>query len=350
VTDLAICGDGFFSLQGNFDGLEGEFFSRAGQFEFDGDGFLVNPGGLRVQGYGLDGNGELGNTVGDIQVDSRALPPESTSNIEMIANLDADTEVSGVPFDIQDPGATSDFTTSVTAYDSLGRSHPVELYFTKTANAPTPQWEYNVVTGGADVNPPLPDDFALLGTGTMSFDANGALTDATLTDVNVAWEGANTETIQLDFGSTIASGGTGVDGITNYASTSSTTFLSQDGYSSGELAGIQISDAGLLEGLFTNGQSRSLGQVSVTRFTSDDGLSRWGGGMYRETDDSGPPMQGIAGTGGRGSLTSGSLESSNVDLASEFVNLISIQRGFQSNSKSISTADEMLSSIITLKR
>ncbi len=350
VTDLAIRGDGFFVVSGMADGVRGTFYTRDGQFNLDENGFMENAAGLRLQGYPIDANGQVLGTVGDIQIDMNSIPPQATTSVEVVGNLDADQAVSATPFDITDPTGTSDFSTTMTVYDSLGTPRELQFYFKKVQDAPTPQWEVNAVAAASDVDPPPPGDYALLGTGTLDFNTDGSLANNTLTSVNVSWEGAAAATIAIDLGSPTGGGGTGVDGITTYSSPSATTFLSQDGYGSGDLAGLTINDAGLIEGQFTNGQSRALAQIATAKFSNNQGLERRGDGLFAQTRQSGEPAVGAAGSGGRGALVSGSLENSNVDMAEEFVQMIALQRGFQSNSRTISTADEMLAEVVQLKR
>ncbi len=350
ATDLAIRGDGFFVVGGTFDGVRGTYYTRDGQFNLDGDGFMVNGAGLRVQGYPIDSTGQVLPTMGDIQITMNSIPPQATTNVEVVANLDAELDVNTTPFDISDPSGTSDFNTSMTVYDSLGTPRELQIYFTKTQDNPTPQWEYNVVTESTNVDPPPAGTYALLGTGTLDFNTDGSLSNNSLSNVTVNWEGADPANISLDLGSPTSTGGTGLDGVTTYASPSATTFLSQDGFGSGDLAGLQINEDGVIEGQFTNGQTRTLAQVATAKFANNDGLERRGDGLWGETQASGAPAVGAPGSGGRGTVLAGSLEGSNVDMAEEFVQMISVQRGFQSNSRTITTADEMLSEIVQLKR
>ncbi len=350
ATDLAIRGEGFFVVDGTHDGVRGTYFTRAGQFTLDGEGFMVTDNALKVQGYPVDSNGSVVNSLGDLRLEMNSIPPAPTASVEVMANLDADALVNPAPFDITDPNGTSDFSTSMTTYDSLGRPHQLQFYFKKLAEVPTPQWEVNVVTDAADINPPPAGQFALLGSGTLDFNTDGSLANNTLTTVTANWMGAAAAPIALDFGNGTVGGGSGVDGLTTYASPSATTFLSQDGFGSGDIAGLQIGEDGLVEGLFTNGQRRALGQIATARFASNEGLERRGAGLYAEAVKSGAPVVGTASSGGRGSIAAGTLEASNVDLATEFVTMISTQRGFQSNSRTITTADDMLSEVVQLKR
>ena len=350
TTDLAISGDGFFVVNGTFQGVNNSYYTRNGAFTLDENGFLQNGDGLRVQGYAADGNGGLLTAIGDMQIDTAAIAPSATNDLSIVANLDADQAVSGVAWDPANPGNTSDFSTSVTVYDSLGNEHQLEIYFQKTATTPNATWDYHVMAAGSELDPASANPLEELGTGTATFGTDGSLTSYDLNSVTANWLGADPATINLNFGSDTASGGSGVDGLTQYSLDSSVTFMSQNGYNSGDLAGLAIDDAGMLTGMYSNGEQRALGQLAMARFASNDGLTRQGSSLFAETRESGQAVVGAAGSGGRGSVLSGNLEASNVDLAQQFVEMISLQRGFQSNSRSITTADEMLGDVISLKR
>lgn len=350
ATDLAISGDGFFVVNGNVDGVAGNYYTRAGQFHLDNQGFLVNADGLRVQGLNVDTTGNLGTTVGDLLINGGTIPPTATQNVSLDANLDADRAVDATPFNIADPSGTSDWSTSVTVYDSLGTAHQMTMFFKKTADAPTQNWDVHVAVAGSDVTPAVATDFTEVGTGTLSFDANGALTSNTLGTVNVAWAGAAGGTIDLNLGSPTATGGTGVDGITAYATESGASAVDQDGNSTGQLTDYQVLTDGTVQGRYSNGESRALAQLSTATFRSVDGLQRRGGSLFSSTIASGDAVMGTPGEGGFGSIQAGNLEASNVDLAHEFVSMITIQRGFQGNSRTITTADEMLTEVVSLKR
>lgn len=347
TTDLAIQGEGFFMVTPP--GGSAPLYTRAGQFELDQDGFLVNPQGMRVLGYGVDAGGQLSGATSELQVPLTALAPTATSNVRIQANLGSQEPVATAPFDLAAPDSSSQYQTAVTVYDSVGEAHQVELYFTKLSDSPQ-QWEVNVTATASDVDPAPAGERALLGTGTLDFNTDGSLASNTLGPVGVAWSGAAATSINLDLGSNTGAGGTGVDGLTGYAGDSAASFISQDGNSSGDLGGFDIGDDGTLTGLYSNGESRTLGQLATARFTAPSGLLRQGGGLFAATLDAGEPTVAAPGEGGHGSVVSGTLEASNVDLASEFVHMIAVQRGFQSNSRSITTADEMLSEIVNLKR
>jgi flagellar hook protein FlgE len=349
ATDLAIRGDGFFMVR-DAAGRNAPLFTRAGQFEVDEEGFMVDLSGNRVQGYGVDSAGEISNALGNLFVNTASLAPTPTSAVQIDATLNAETAIDPAAFDLNDPSTTSDFMTAITVYDSLGVDHQLELYFKKTAEAPTAQWEVHVAAASGDVSPPGAGDRVLLGTGTLDFNTDGSLAASSLGSVNVQWSGAAAATISLDFGNPTGAGGTGVDGITTFAGESAASFVNQDGNGSGDLGGFTITNDGMLTGMYTNGETRTLGQFAIARFVATGALERVGNGLFTATQESGDPIVGRPGVGGNGEILAGSLEASNVDLAAEFVNMIAVQRGFQGNSKSITTADEMLNDVVNLKR
>lgn len=347
-TDLALNGDGFFVVKGAVDGVSGNFFTRAGQFNIDKSGFLVNPNGLQVQGYAANPDGTFQAALSSIKAPTSALPPNATSKIAVTANLDSSQKVLTAAWDAQNPSLTSNFSTTMTTYDSLGNSHTLDVYFRKTADN---SWDYHVLANGSELATPVTGN-SEVGTGTLTFTSDGALdTLTTGTAVSVDWAGATAgQGITLDFGTPIASGGTGLDGTTQFASPSNVSSQSQDGYASGDFSGVAVDGQGVVTGLYTNGQKLAIGQLAVAKFRSNEGLGRAGQNLWIDTRDSGPAAMGTAGSGGRGAMSAGALEGSNVDLAEEFVGLIQHQRSFSANSKTITTADEMLQELINIKR
>lgn len=347
-TDLALSGDGFFVVRGAVDGVVGDFYTRAGQTGLDHEGFLTNGAGMKLQGYAASNGGFLGATS-DIQVPSGALAPKATSSFELDANLDANATVPTAAWDPQNPAATSNFSTSTTVYDSLGNAHSVDVYFTKTASG---AWDYHALVEGGEVASGTPGQNTEILTGTLTFDTNGALqSNAVSAGGTVDFVGATPgQAIAFDLGTSTAAGGTGLDGITQYGSPSNVSQQAQDGFASGSLSGISIDASGVVNAAYTNGQKVPVAQIAVAKFAANDGLARAGHGLWAATRESGSAAIGAAGAGGRASLVSGALESSNVDIAGQFVELISHQRAFQANSKTITTADEMLQELVNLKR
>lgn len=349
ATDVALNGDGFFVVKGSVQGSTGDFYTRAGQFKIDQSGNLVNPDGMQVQGYAALANGQFASKASSLTVPTSALPPLPTSKMNVVANIDAGATTPVAAWDPQNPATTSNFSTSMTVYDSLGKSHNVDVYFRKTgANT----WDYHVLAAGGEVVGGIPGQNVEIGNGSLTFNTAGALdTITTTTPTSVSFTGATAnQSIALNLGSTVSGGGTGLDGVTQFASPSSVSSQSQDGYASGDLSGVTIDGNGVLSGVFTNGQKIPVGQLSIAKFRSNEGLGRAGQNLWTSTRASGDPALGTAGSGGRGAVSAGTLEQSNVDLADQFVQLIAHQRAFSANSKTITTADEMLQELVNLKR
>ncbi len=361
--DIGIDGDGFFLVR---DSAGATYYTRAGEFSISRDGFLVNSEGLFVQGYQADASGAITGTIANMDVSSTSTPPNVTSAVRVTANLDSRVSALSTGFDINDIADTSHFSTSLTVYDSLGNEHLVTTYFTKvyedTAGGTGNYWQWNAVSEGAAGD-------AVMGLGYLQFDQSGALVAEDIADMDVDptsptglnlpdpmsdfdFTGgvAQSQAIAFDFGTGTASGGSGLNGTTQFGSISSTLFQSQDGYASGSLKSLSFNQEGIISGLYTNGQTRTLGEVVLGIFNNPHGLSKMGKNLYGESYDSGQPIIGAPNGGGRGRLLSNSLELSNVDLAEEFVKLITAQRGFQANSRVITTTDEMLGELVNLKR
>lgn len=349
ATDLALNGDGFFVVNGNVDGIAGNFYTRAGQFTIDKDGYLTNPAGLKVQGYQANADGTFDASISSVRAPTAALPAQVTANISVTANLDASAATPTAVWNAQDPANTSNNSTTITVYDSLGDAHTVDVYFRKTADN---TWDYHALVSGADLNPPVAGN-AEVGSGNLSFTTNGALdTLTTTTAISIDFGGGATagQAIALDFGTPIAAGGTGLDGTTQFASPFSVSAQSQDGYASGDFSGVAVDGQGVVMGLYSNGQKIAMSQLAIAKFRSNDGLGRAGQNLWIETRDSGTAAMGTAASGGRAAVSAGTIEGSNVDLAEEFVGLIQHQRSFSANSKTITTADEMLQELINIKR
>lgn len=347
-TDLAISGGGFFMVEGNAGGIDGRFFTRAGQFSIDATGQLVNPNGLQLMGYSANDSGTLGADLGPISVGGRTLPASATTEATISANLDANEPVLAAPWDPADPGATSNFSTSTTVYDSLGNAHEVTVYYRKTADN---AWDWHAMTDGGDVvggTAGVPFEGA---SGSLTFTTDGALDTETPGPSTWSFTGATPgQTIDFDFGESIADGGDGFGGSTQLANESATNGIEQNGFSGGNVAGISVAADGIVTGVFSNGQRRVLGQVALADFGSEAGLDRAGQNLWVATERSGEALVGAPGAGGRGSIVAGALEGSNVDIGQEFVDMIAFQRGFQASSRVITTADEMYGELVNLKR
>lgn len=345
ATDLALDGPGYFVLKGSQSGVQGQFYSRAGQFTVDHDGFLTSLGGLKVQGYPTSGVGQARGGLGDLQVGNASAAAVPTANVTLRANLNASAPIQ--VFDPANPSATSAFSSPATIYDSLGKAHTVDVYWNHTA---TGTWEFHAMTAGENVTGGTAGVPSEIATGTLDFDTNGALASVTQSSNFMPNGATQPQALTFNFGDPTSLGGTGLTGLTQFDAVGATTFVSQDGNGFGALAGIQINGKGEVVGSFTNGVTRTLGQVAVANFQAPDRLQRSGGNMLMESTDSGQPTIGDPASGGRASIVAGALEQSNVDLANEFVRMIAAQRGFQANSKTISTADQLLQELMQLKR
>jgi flagellar hook protein FlgE len=346
--DVAISGGGMFVMKGNHAGRPGQFYTRDGRFQLDNKGFVVDQHGLRLQGYAIDAKGTRGVSPGDLALGGRQSPPVPSSLANMTLNLDSSKAVPP-PFDPADPQNTSTYATSITVTDSTGASRHVDLYFRNGGGSPA-TWEVHAMADGGDLAGGTAGTPMEIGTGTLTFDTDGKLMAQSMS-ITASFNGATpNQAINLDFGDDIASGGTGLGGTTSFASASTVSAADVDGRGAGNLTDISISDDGTIEGIFDNGERRKLAQVALADFASLEGLERAGDGLVVETTASGKALIDVAGAGGRGSLVSGALEASNVDLGTELVTLIAYQRAFQANAKTVTTADEMMNDVNNLKR
>ena len=348
-TDMAISGDGFFVVRGSVDGVNGTFYSRAGQTTVRNDGTLINAQGLELQGYPSNGDGTFSSSLGAIRVPSAGLPPRATGRMNVSANLDSTATTPTAPWDVNNPGTTSNFSTTMTVYDSLGNGHTVNVYFRRTA---ANTWEYHALANGSEVSGGTAGRNTEVAAGTLTFGPTGALqSQASTAGGTVSFNGARaSQALTFNFGTPVSSGGTGLDGITQFASASSVGAQSQDGYAVGDLSNLRVDSDGTVNGVFTNGQLVPLGKLALARFRANDGLGRAGHNLWTATRESGEPALGTPGAGGRGALVAGSLEQSNVDITQQFVALVSHQRSFQANSKTFTTADQMLQEMMNLNR
>ena len=330
-TDVGINGNGFLMVSTG----TGEAYTRAGNFSFNNVGELVNSDGFRVLGYQAV-NGVVNKDVPPSPVQialGASLPPSQTSALSITANLDSQAAT----------GST--FSTAVQTIDSLGASHTVTFTFTKTA-ATTWDWAATIPavdTGGTAADPPVQ-----VGTGSFTFDSNGVLTsptaDATLAFAGLANGAAD---MNVTFGILDAEG---KPRFTGYSAPSSVSSITQDGYTSAVLRDINIDGSGVIRGIFDNGQVKPLAQLAMANFSNVEGLLKFTGSTFVTSPTSGEPSVGVAGTGGRGTISGSSLELSTVDIAEEFTSLIISQRGYQANSRVISATDQLYQEAINLVR
>jgi len=467
ATDMAISGDGFFVVSPLDE--DDSYYSRAGNFRFDNNGYLVDPHGYALQGWEMeattDSDGTTYRTVGsptDIRMENFQSDPNPTSYVNMVTNLDPGATDNSTnttdPFfammgnwdgSADDPIASTQYAYSTTlkVYDDIGTAHNMTTYFDpvdlSNAGGDT-AWEFMVtVEPSADkrilegddgssqaIGQSLTSAAGLLMVGTITFtsgtisgvsaytlqsngNAHGGVKDLDnwkLADFSTSgWptctanflgksnasssiaSASNASNIQIDFGISngdlTSNGGTYTEGwdvstgaiptnagmVGNVGTTStlanfldpsvdalasqsfdtggsSTLFESQDGYSAGVLQNLSVSREGVLSGHYSNGEVLELYAVTLATFTNEHGLWREGGNLFSETNDSGPALTGQAGSTGKGTVDGNALETSNVDMATEFVRMITTQRGFQANTKVITTADSMLGEVIAMKR
>jgi flagellar hook protein FlgE len=262
------------------------------------------------------------------------LAPKATTSVNVAANLSANTAVNGT------------FSTTITVYDSLGNGEPANLTFTKTANN---AWSYAATVTTQDATGQ--SSTQSIGGGTLTFDpSSGNLTANTPTQtpaVTLPGSGATIPSITYDFGS---ASGSGTGGLTQSASDSVVSSQGQNGYTSGDLSGVQVGQDGTVSGVYSNGQTIAVGQLAIAKFPSNPGLTCAGNNLWIPSQGSGTPALGAAGAGGRGAITAGSLEQSNVDITAQFVDLIAQQRAFQADSKTITTADQMMQDLMQMKQ
>jgi flagellar hook protein FlgE len=347
--DLAIRGNGFYTVAGDHEGVPGNYYTRDGQFHLDNTGTVVNNEGLKLQGYMIDATGTQSATLGDLVIGGQS-PPHATTAVNMAVNLNSGETPPALPFDPANPGDTSNFSTSTTVYDSLGAPHRADVYYRN--NGPG-QWEWHALVDGGELTGGTPGTATEIATGTLGFTPNGDLDTETPGTSSADFLNATPgQAIVFDFGDAITTdGGTGKAGTTQYAASSSTVNgIDQDGFGAGSLTDVLVAEDGTMRGVFSNGQSRDMARIALATFQSEDGLQRAGNELFLETPRSGQALMGGASTGDRGAISAGSLEGSNVDLGNELVTMIAYQRAFSANSKTVTTADEMLQEVTNLKR
>ncbi len=404
ATDLAIGGEGFFVVR-DPNNANNDFYTRAGEFRFDKDGNFTNPAGYIVRGWALDpSTGEDYGSLTDVTLSSFTSSPSETQKMTVITNLNSDA-TSNIPNLANAWNGTNsppidssnyEYQTTVKVYDSLGSTHDLTVYYDP---GDTPgEWQY-IVTCNPDED--ARTDAAgtagagLLARGTINFvAASGTISNMTmdrfdpnnpsgagdgvknwddLSDLD-NWQGiedaANTDSngylvfhpqfingstmnVELDIGCKSDLSSNWIPSSlssSQFSSASTTVFQSADGYGAGDLQSISVDTDGVITGQYSNGQVLPLYRVALAKFQNNDGLFKVGGNLWRETRLSGDPITGAPGTNGTGNISANSLEQSNVDIANEFVKMITTQRGFQANSKIITVTDQMLADLINLKR
>jgi len=375
-TDLAIMGNGFFIL----DDMGKELYTRAGAFSLDADGILVNPAnGMKVQGWmAREVNGY---TVLDVSRPTEQLvipvggkdPAKETTMVQFACNLDK--RIPELPENASgDQVLRSTWSTTIKIYDSFGDVHDLQVEFTRvpgTANS----WNARVNVDPQNANPTN----ATIGFGeeapaaggpttfVVNFSNNGTLLSAedgagnvsgasgrvqmnVAYDVQTATPNEDGTPVRQEFVLNLGEVGGFTKSITQYAESSSTKAVEQDGHTMGYLDDFKIDSSGIITGVYSNGSTRVLGQVAMATFPNQGGLEKAGDNTFRKSNNSGMANIGPSGVAGKGKIIAGTLEMSNVDMADQFVDMIVTQRGFQANSKTIQTADQLLQELLTLKR
>ncbi|NHC47103.1 flagellar hook protein FlgE [Motilibacter aurantiacus] len=321
ATDIMIQGDGFFGVRTGGETL----FTRNGSFSFDQDGRLVTNSGGVVQGWtAQDGAINTNGAIGDIQLPTGTLlDPKATTSASLGGNLPAGAAVG------------TQINGSYKTFDAQGKEHTLAYTLTKAAGtATTDRWTLTTTVDGAA---------AAASTAALEFsNTDGRL----VTPAPAGTPATQAFTVTAPWGPVSIDVGT----VSSFGGENTLAAGTQDGSAMGSLQAFTISPDGTLVGVFSNGLKQPLAQLSLASFNNPAGLEKVGGSMFRNSVNSGNPIMGVAGSAGRGTLQNNTLEMSNVDLAAEFTNLIVAQRGFQANSKVITTSDEILNDLVNLKR
>jgi len=341
ASDFMISGDGFFVTKVGNESL----YTRAGSFDTDGVGNLVTPDGAKLQGWmaGADGTVNTNGPLVDLKIPTgQVLAPVATTGAALSGNLSA-TPTSG----------ETPVTSQISMYDDLGNAHPVSVAMTRNATpanswavtftdtstaTPTPLGGVTLQFADGSASYPDPADTTKnLPAGTLASPASGSYQLPAQTGAFAAW----TQPVDIDLSAMTQFGG---------KSDAAAKTTADSGSAMGVLQGYSLAGDGTIVGLYSNGLRQDIGQLALATFTNPGGLEKAGNSSFRAGDNSGNPLVGTASSGGRGSLSAGALEMSNVDLAQEFTGLIIAQRGFQANSRVITTSDEILQDLVQLKR
>lgn len=337
--DIAINGNGFFQL----DSGGTTVYSRNGQFQLDKDGNIVNGTGGKLLGYAANADGDIiPSTVQALRLPTAGVAPSATSEVGLELNLDSRLAgpAAALVFDPADPD-TYNNATSVTVYDDKGQELALTFYFRKS-DAVDDTWDIYMTANGQEMpvgGAPIVDD--------MTFAADGGSLTAPVGTVPITVDAgvpltAGGASLQIDFELDVSN-------ATQYGAAFSVTDLTQDGYAPGQLTGVSIDKTGIIKAQYSNGQSKSAGQLVLATFRNPQGLQPLGGNAWGASFGSGDPIVGAAGQGNFGLLQSGALEESNVDLTAELVSMITAQRAYQANAQSIKTEDQVLQTLVNLR-
>ncbi|BBG58419.1 Flagellar hook protein flgE [Providencia rustigianii] len=351
ATDVAISGNGFFRVE---DQNGDVFYSRDGQFQRDKSGNLVNNQGMVVTGYpaSVDAKGNVsiqsGGVPAGMNIPTDMMDAKKSELAKLTINLNSEDKIKEKAFDVNNPDdiATYNFSTTMTSYDSQGNTHEISVYFVKGANN---EWKVyakdaNETKATQLINTEEPTDPAdpVIVHDRLVFDGNGRLqapTDAIFDFDYKGLNGANDGVLKIDLNKTRQ----------QKVSESSVSAIDVNGYPAGEYTTFKIEDNGLVVANYSNQQKRVVGQIALSAFANPNGLVSQGGNVWASSNASGNPMDGVPGVGQFGKLTSGALESSNVDMSQELISMIVMQRNYQSNAQTIKTQDQMLQTLVNLR-
>ncbi|BAU58870.1 flagellar hook protein FlgE [Halorhodospira halochloris] len=327
--DLGIEGGGFFRLDDDGD----VSYTRAGEFEVDRDGYVVNNTGKRLTGFQTD---EDGSRIGDgrdhLRVPTEGIPAQATEEARLGANLNADAEIlNPEAFDPEDIDSFNESTTT-TFYDSQGGAHDATFYFVKSGEN---TWEVFTQVEGADYE----GDQDFFGPHQLEFDSAGNLIEGDTKAIESEFV-ANVDDldVEIDFGD-----------VTQFARPFNVTEVSQDGYTAGEFQNVNVENDGTIYARYNNGETQAVGQVALTQFASEERLQNVGETSWQATAEAGDPLIGVPGQGQFGRIEAGALEQSNVEVSEQLVNMITAQRNFSANAKMISTQDQVTQEILNIR-
>lgn len=327
--DLGIEGGGFFRLDDNGD----VSYTRAGEFEVDRDGYIVNNTGKRLTGYLTDEDGSrIGDGRDQLRIPTEGISARATEDAGLGANLNADDEIlSPAEFDPEDVDSFND-TTTTTFYDSQGGAHDATFYFVKSGEN---NWEVFTQVEGADYE----GEQNYFGPHQMEFDSAGNLIEGGTHEIGSAYvSDVDDLDVEVDFSD-----------VTQFARPFNVTEVSQDGYSAGEFQNVSVENDGTIYARYNNGETQAVGQVALTQFAAEERLQNVGETSWQATSEAGDPLIGVAGQGQFGSIEAGALEQSNVEVSEQLVDMITAQRNFSANAKMISTQDQVIQEILNIR-
>ncbi|MBL4584373.1 MAG: flagellar hook protein FlgE [Pseudomonadales bacterium] len=332
ALDLAVNGNGFFV----FSNAGAVSYSRSGALGQDKNGFIVNDVSAKLQGFTVNASGDVSGSLSDIQISTANQAPQASAGLTSQVNLDATATAilqAVRPFDATDQ-STYHSATSLAVYDSLGNSHVLTEYFVKRAQN---DWDMIIQIDGADIGAAGAEEIV-----NITFNTDGTI-QGPLTPVTLGNWAPGTGAL------TPSSFTVNLQGTSQFGSPFSVNDLSQDGFTTGRLVGLDVADGGSLFARYTNGQSTVLAVIGLANFNNPQGLSQSGGTAWRETFDSGPAIVGAPGTSSLGVVQSGALEDSNVEISEELVRLIIAQRNYQANAKTIEAENAVTQAILNLR-